>query len=82
MKHELRWNPELQEWYGRTSDHIVCEDAEAEMELFECDLPVLGTIWRTKKPTPGLRLSCPGRGFLPAGVHCLELQHHPDPRRF
>ena len=41
MEHELRWNPELQEWYGRTSDHIVCEDAEAEMELFECELPVL-----------------------------------------
>jgi hypothetical protein len=45
MKHELRWNPELQEWFcvrcGRTSDHIVCEDAQAEMELFECELPVL-----------------------------------------
>jgi hypothetical protein len=42
MKHELRWNPELQEWVwircGRTTDHLVREDAEAEMAFFECGL--------------------------------------------
>ena len=44
MKHlENRWNPDLQEWFciscGRTSDHVVYEDAQAEMELFKCELP-------------------------------------------
>ena len=43
MKHEIRWNPELEEWFclrcGRVSDHLVREDAQAEMELFECELP-------------------------------------------
>jgi len=42
MKHELRWNPELEEWFcmrcGCTSDRIVCEEAQAEMESFECEL--------------------------------------------
>jgi hypothetical protein len=46
MKHlEIRWNPELQEWFcvrcGRTSDHLVREDAQTEMELFECEPPAL-----------------------------------------
>jgi hypothetical protein len=40
---EIRWNPDLQEWFcvrcGRTSDHVVREDAEVELELFECELP-------------------------------------------
>jgi len=41
MKHsELRWNPELQEWLcvrcGLTSDHSNREDAETELESFEC----------------------------------------------
>jgi hypothetical protein len=44
MRHgEIRWNPELQEWFcvrcGLTSDHTLREDAQAEMELFECELP-------------------------------------------
>jgi len=44
MKHlDIRWNPELQEWFcvkcGRTSDHIVRQDALVEMELFDCELP-------------------------------------------
>jgi hypothetical protein len=43
MKHDIRWNPELQEWFcarcGRTSDHVVHEDAQTEMELFECEPP-------------------------------------------
>jgi hypothetical protein len=44
MKHsEIRWNPEFQEWFcvrcGRTSDHVVYEDAQAELALFECELP-------------------------------------------
>lgn len=45
MKHqEIQWNAELQEWFcvrcGRTSDHSAREDAQAEMEWFECELPV------------------------------------------
>jgi hypothetical protein len=41
MKHsELRWNPGLQEWLcvrcGLTSDHSSREDAETELESFEC----------------------------------------------
>src|SRR5437660_4069866 len=44
VKHsEIRWNPELEEWFcvrcGRTSDHAVREDAQVEMEVFECVLP-------------------------------------------
>jgi len=40
MKHlNIRWNPELQEWFclscGQTSDH----DAQVEMEQFDCNLP-------------------------------------------
>jgi hypothetical protein len=42
MAHEIRWNPELQEWFcsrcGRTSDHAVREDAETELEVFPCEL--------------------------------------------
>ena len=46
MKHpEIRWNPELEEWFcvrcGLTSDHITNEDAQTEMEFFECSLPTL-----------------------------------------
>jgi hypothetical protein len=40
---DIRWNPELQEWFcvrcGRTSDHVVRQDAQVEMELFECEIP-------------------------------------------
>jgi hypothetical protein len=40
---EIRWNPELEEWFcvrcGRTSDHVGRDDAQTEMELFECQLP-------------------------------------------
>jgi len=43
MKHEIRWNPELEEWFclrcGRVSDHVVHKDAQAEIELSECELP-------------------------------------------
>jgi hypothetical protein len=44
MKHaDIQWNPELEEWFclkcGRTSDHVMREDAVAEMEWFECELP-------------------------------------------
>ena len=42
MAHELRWNPELQEWFcarcGRTSDHLRIEEAEIEIEVFPCKL--------------------------------------------
>jgi hypothetical protein len=40
---ELRWNPRLQEWFcvrcGLTSYHSNREDAETELESFECELP-------------------------------------------
>jgi hypothetical protein len=41
MKHaEIRWNPELQEWFcvrcGRTSDHISKKDAEVELDFTSC----------------------------------------------
>ncbi len=44
VKHpQIRWNPELQEWFcvrcGLTSDHIRKENAETELEFFECRLP-------------------------------------------
>jgi hypothetical protein len=43
MKHEIRWSPELEEWFcvtcGRVSDHLVRQDAQGEMDLFECELP-------------------------------------------
>jgi hypothetical protein len=42
MAHELRWNPELQEWFcarcGRTSDHLRKEDANVEIEVFPCEI--------------------------------------------
>jgi uncharacterized protein (DUF4415 family) len=46
MKHEIRWNDELREWfcvrYGRTSEKAVREDAQAEVELlFECQRPLI-----------------------------------------
>jgi hypothetical protein len=47
MKHpQLRWNPELQEWFcvkcGLTSDCSKREDAEAELNLlFECEIPTI-----------------------------------------
>jgi hypothetical protein len=49
MKHsEIRWNPEFQEWFcvscGRTSDHVVYEDAQAELALFECELPAASDV--------------------------------------
>ena len=38
-QHKIRWNPELQEWFcatcGRTSDHLVHDDADAQMERCE-----------------------------------------------
>ena len=39
---DLRWNPELQEWFcpycGQTSAHITKEDAAQEMAAFDCTL--------------------------------------------
>ena len=48
MKHpEIRWNPELEEWFcvkcGLTSDHIIREDAETELDVFECEMPIPNT---------------------------------------
>jgi hypothetical protein len=47
MKHpELRWNPELHEWFcvrcGLTSECTTREGAAAELNLaFECELPTI-----------------------------------------
>jgi hypothetical protein len=42
MTHEIRWNPELKEWFctgcGGKSDHLVREGAEIEIEVFPCEL--------------------------------------------
>jgi hypothetical protein len=42
MGHDVRWNPELQEWFcarcGRTSDHLRKEDAEVEVNVFPCEM--------------------------------------------
>jgi hypothetical protein len=52
VKHpEIRWNPEPEEWFcvkcGRTSDHTVRQDAEVELEAFDCQFP------SAKPLTPG-----------------------------
>jgi hypothetical protein len=44
MKHrEIKWNPVKQEWFcvvcGRTSDHKTEQDAQREIEQFECIPP-------------------------------------------
>jgi hypothetical protein len=46
-QHDLRWNPGLELWFcatcGRMSDHTSREDAETELEVFECELPTIST---------------------------------------
>jgi hypothetical protein len=49
VKHEeLRWNPATSEWFcakcGRTSDHVTKEDAQVELEHFECNLPSVNAV--------------------------------------
>jgi hypothetical protein len=44
LKHaDVLWNEEIQEWFcakcGRTSDHIAVQDAEVELNQFDCTLP-------------------------------------------
>jgi hypothetical protein len=44
MKHlSLKWNPATQEWFcvkcGRTSDHSNVQDAQAELDQFDCEVP-------------------------------------------
>ena len=44
MKHiHIRWNPATKEWFctkcGRTSKHIGMEDAHAEIEQYDCEVP-------------------------------------------
>jgi hypothetical protein len=44
LKHaDVLWNEETLEWFcakcGRTSDHIMKEDALVELEQYECELP-------------------------------------------
>jgi hypothetical protein len=47
----IRWNPDLQEWFcpkcGITSDHVMEQDAIAEMAAFDCSLH--GTHYLTKQ---------------------------------
>jgi hypothetical protein len=43
MKHaSVRWNPATREWYctrcGRISDHTSLQDANQELDQFECEL--------------------------------------------
>jgi hypothetical protein len=49
VKHgELRWNPTTSEWFcvrcGRASDHLSKQDAQIELEQFECSLPAVDTV--------------------------------------
>ena len=46
MKHEdIRWNRINGEWFcakcGRVSAHMVKEEAQAELEKYECNLPAV-----------------------------------------
>ena len=46
MKHEdIRWNRINGEWFcakcGRTSERMVKDDAQAELEKYECNLPAV-----------------------------------------
>jgi hypothetical protein len=46
MKHEdIRWNRINGEWFcakcGRVSTHMVKEEAQAELEKYECNLPAV-----------------------------------------
>ena len=47
---DIRWHPELQEWFcaicGRTSDHTKLDDAQNEMNNFECELPSVEKLRR------------------------------------
>jgi hypothetical protein len=52
VKHEdLRWNPATSEWFcvrcGRTSDRVTKEDAQVELEHFECSLPSVNAVLHT-----------------------------------
>ena len=54
MKHgELRWNPATSEWFcvrcGRASDHLTRQDAQVELEQFECSLRSVNAVPHTGK---------------------------------
>src|SRR5438477_11875704 len=54
VKHkELRWNPATSEWFcvrcGRTCDHLTKQDAQVELEQFECSLPSVNAVLQTGK---------------------------------
>jgi hypothetical protein len=43
VQHKVRWNHLTKEWFclccGRTSDHMMEQDARGELEQYECSLP-------------------------------------------
>jgi len=54
IKHEnLRWNVATGEWFctkcGRTSDHVSVQDAQKELDQYECSLQSVGVA----RPAPG-----------------------------
>ena len=61
MKHEEpRWNPATSEWFcvrcGRASDHLTKQDAQVELEQFECSLPSVNAVLHTGKEEGVARL--------------------------
>ena len=63
MKHgELRWNPGTREWFcircGRGSDYLTKQDAQVELEQFECSLPSANTVAHTGKEEGVAQLVC------------------------
>src|SRR5437667_10270883 len=59
---EPRWNPATSEWFcvrcGRTCDHLTKQDAQVELEQFECSLPSVNAVLHTGKRR-ALHSSCP-----------------------
>jgi len=61
VKHEEpRWNPATSEWFcvrcGRTCDHLTKQDAQVELEQFECSLPSVNAVLHTGKEEGVARL--------------------------
>src|SRR5438128_10840533 len=61
VKHEEpRRNPATSEWFcvrcGRASDHLTKQDAQVELEQFECSLPSVNAVLHTGKEEGVARL--------------------------